>query len=269
MCKLLITSCYTESMLTKRKFFMIALIFLVALIVLIVGEFIYILNNGTNVPAPEIPRNTLQLGKTGPKLTYVVIGDSTTIGQGAKYPESYAYQSAEHLAKDHQVSFINFGISGATAQDVVTKQLAKASAEKPDIVLLGVAANDVTHFTSGKSVNTSVRATIDGLRKANCDVKIVVTGSPAMGAVSRFPFGARQLAGYRTKQLNKVFAKIVTDKQVTMAPVAVRTGPIFASDPTLFAQDNFHPNARGYAVWTPVINEALDTALASTPVNCP
>jgi len=48
---------------------------------------------------------------------------------------------------------------------------------------------------------------------------------------------------------------------LTFAPIADRTGPLFRRDRTLFSDDRFHPNDRGYATWTAVINEALDRAL--------
>ena len=53
------------------------------------------------------------------------------------------------------------------------------------------------------------------------------------------------------------------------APIAERTGPSFRKDRTLFAADRFHPNARGYALWIAVINDALDAAIARQPGPCP
>ncbi len=103
---------------------------------------------------------------------------------------------------------------------------------------------------------------MDGLRKGDCKPRIVVTGSPDMGSVPRFPWGAKQLAGLRTRQINTVYARIVAHNNLTFAPIAAKTGPAFSADPTLFAADNFHPNARGYALWIPVVNDALDKAQA-------
>ena len=231
------------------------------ILIFVVGEFVYIMKNGKNVPAPDIPRQTQVLGTKGPVLKYVVMGDSTTIGQGADYTKSYAYASAQHLATKYQVHLLNVGISGAVATGVVKEQLAKAVTARPDVVLLGVGANDATHFTGNSTFEMSVQAIIDGLHAANPNVKIIVTGCPAMGSVARFPPGARQLAGYRERQINSAYRRLVTKNKLTFAPVARETGQAFAADPTLFAQDNFHPNARGYALWIPVVNRALDTVL--------
>ncbi len=233
------------------------------LLILIVGvivEILFIKYNGTPVPAPQIPRDAQTFG-TGPKLTYVVMGDSTSIGQGTDYEHAWAPISAKHLAINHEVTFINVGVSGATAADVIVTQLPKAVSYKSDVVLLAVGANDATHFVSGKAFQQSIQSIIDGLRAANPAVKIVVTGSPAMDSVTRFPWPARQLMGLRTRQINKAFEPIIANNHLTFAAIAQGTREAFIADPTLLAVDKFHPNARGYALWVPIVNTALDQIL--------
>ena len=238
---------------------LLCLVILVAL--LVTFELLVIKFNGKPVAVPTIPRSKQVFG-AGKPLTYVVMGDSTSVGQGTTYDKSYALQTAQHLATSYRVSLTNVGVSGARAKDVTGSQLAKAKSLQPDLVLLSVGANDATHFTSSRTVRASLQKTIDGLRQASPDVKIVVTGSPQMGSVPRFPWPARQLAGLRTKQINNVYASLIAQNNLYFAPIAAETGQAFAADPTLFAQDKFHPDARGYALWTPVINRAIDEALS-------
>lgn len=234
----------------------IMLTLLVAGVIIEIGIITF---NGHYVAAPSIPRGMQSFG-TGPTLTYVVMGDSTAIGQGTDYAHSYARQSAEHIASRHTVNLVNVGISGATAQDVVDVQLRSAIGQHPDIVLLAVGANDATHGTTGASFERSVRAIVTSLRIANPNVQIVVTGSPDMGSVARFPWPAKQLAGLRTRQINRVYARLIPEFHLIFAPIAEQTGPAFRKDPSLFAADKFHPNTRGYALWTPIVNRALDDA---------
>jgi len=89
----------------------------------------------------------------------------------------------------------------------------------------------------------------------------VVTSSPAMDSVTRFPDGAKQLLGLRTRQVNAVFEELIEKNGLIAAPIAEKTRDAFIADPTLTAADNFHPNARGYALWIPVVNQALDVAV--------
>jgi acyl-CoA thioesterase I len=253
----------------KRRILLIASSVIVVLLLFALGEILIIKYSGGDVPAPNIPRAAQILG-SGPLLTYVVMGDSTSIGQGADYGRSYAVASARHLAKTHRVTFVNVGISGAKTKNVLDTQLGKAAKYRPDIVLLAVGANDARHFTNGKTIRQSVQQTVDGLRQANCAVRIVVTGSPAMDATPRFGlWPAKQLMGLRTRQVNTVFTGLVKKNNLTFAPIAAKTRAAFLADPTLFAADEFHPNARGYELWRPVINNALDQALSqSIPAGC-
>ncbi len=252
----------------KHSILLIFISVVLIILTLLLIEFLIIKYNGSNLPAPVIDRKPIMLG-LGPELTYVVMGDSTSIGQGTNYNHSYAMASAKHLARKYRVRFINVGVSGAVAKTVLDVQLRQAVKYKPDVVLLGVGANDATHFTSGKTIKTSIQQVADGLKKANSQIRIIVTGSPAMDSVSRFRWPVKQIMGLRTRQVNTAVALVIKECQLTLAPIAIKTRKAFLADPTLFAADKFHPNARGYALWTPIINDALDKALQAPSYKLP
>lgn len=228
-------------------------------------NFLIIRYRGEPVPAPEIPRAAETYGTDKP-LRYAVLGDSTTVSQGGDYDEGYARETSRYLAdQGYRVTLKNFGQSGAVAADVARKQAPEAAEFRPDVALIAVAANDVTHLTSLDTVESNLKSSIEKLRQGNPDVQIVLTGSPAMGTIPRFPQPARYLAGVRTEQVNTVVRGIVdAHEAVHFAPIAARTGPIFDARPTeLYALDLFHPNTAGYRVWTPVLTEALSAALTN------
>lgn len=227
----------------------------------IIAEILIIKFNGTPVPAPRLSRASTMLGQGSP-LNYVVMGDSTSVGQGTDYTNSYSLASARHLAQKYKVNFVNFGVSGARVKDILDQQLPEALAQQPDIVLIAVGANDATHFTGSSSIQQDMTQIAQKLRRQNPNLKIVLTGSPAMDSVPRFPWPVKQLMGLRTRQVNKAFVPVIQNNNLLLAPIAQETRAAFLKDPTLFAPDKFHPNAQGYALWTPVINRALDQALA-------
>jgi lysophospholipase L1-like esterase len=163
------------------------------------------------------------------------------------------------------ISWTNYAVSGARAQDVLKSQLPKALTDKPDVVLIAVGANDIDKLTSPGRVTNELRQCIEALRGANPKVAIVLTGAPAMGAVPRFPQPIRWYAGVRTANLNKAVIQLTKETHTTFAPIADKTGQIFHEHPEFFAADKFHPNAHGYQVWKPVINHALDAALSNRP----
>ena len=208
----------------------------------------------------------VRLGGAGTPLTYVVIGDSTAAGRGGHYEQGIALSTARHLAETRPVTLVNLAVSGAKVQDVVEGQLPEAVRLKPDVVLLAVGANDVTHFTTSGAIAAGLSSIIDQLSAAKPGVRIVLTGSPAVGTARRFAQPLRWLAGVETNRVNRVVEMVIEGakgrgRRVTWAPIARDTEAAFAQDPGLFAPDRFHPNDRGYAVWMPALNAALDRVI--------
>jgi len=207
-----------------------------------------------------------RFGGDGPELRYVVIGDSTGAGQGAPYEEGVAVGSARHLAaRGRSVTLVNLAISGSTMSEVLADQSADAAGAQPDVVLIAAGANDVTHGSRAGAVAEDLRGIVARLRASAPGVRIVITAAPDMGTTRRLAQPLRWVAGLRGRQLNRAIAEVTKSEHLTLAPIAARTGPEFARDPGLFADDRFHPNGRGYALWVEVIDDALDEALAQRP----
>ncbi|HEX8182922.1 MAG TPA: SGNH/GDSL hydrolase family protein [Candidatus Saccharimonadales bacterium] len=245
----------------KHRLLVSLAIFITALVLLAIVQFLLIKYNGTPVPVPNIPRGPETYGN-GPALTYVVLGDSTAVGQGGDYDKAIARGTARHLASNRQVTLHNFAISGARSADVLRSQLPEALKLRPDVVLLDIAANDVTHLTPVNKVVANIQDTVAALQSSNPAVRIVVTGAPQMGSVPRLPQPLRYAAKLRTNDINQALAKTIPAGRVVLAPLAAKTGPIFANNHKLFAADKFHPNTAGYQVWIPVLNDSLDEVMA-------
>ena len=208
----------------------------------------------TQVPSIRPPQ---AFGDSGTPTLYVVLGDSTAAGVGAPYDQGIAVLTAKHLGESRRVTLHNFAVSGARIRGVLEQQLPSAEALKPDIVLMAVGANDVTHLTSIPSMRKRFREIIDRLRSVNPRVQVVITGSPDMGSPPRIPWLLRGTASLRAKLVNRMFRGESERLNVVLAPIAERTGPLFRRDRTLFDADRFHPNARGYATWVEVLKEVL------------
>ncbi len=212
----------------------------------------------------EVP---LTAGNAGPPLRYAVLGDSTAAGVGAAAEDGIAVLTARHLGLTHRVSMRNLGVSGARMRDVLETQLGEAERLTPDLVLLSVGANDVTHLTSIPAMRRRLRAIVGRLRAASPGVRIVVTGAPDMGSPPRVPWLLRGVATLRTRMVNRMFVAEARRLHLVFAPIAADTGPLFRRDRTLFADDRFHPNTRGYAAWVTVLDDALARALAMAAVS--
>jgi len=217
-------------------------------------------DDGYRAPSPA-PRAFGVTDAELPRLRYVVLGDSTATGRGAPYDRGIAVATAGHLAARRPVTLTNLAVSGARFGDLRRNQLPAAVRSRPDIVLVAAGANDVTGLTRVGSVRADLEKIVDRLRAARCDVVIVVTASPDVGAAPRLAQPLRAVAGLRTNQVNGAIEDVVRERGLVLAPIAARTGPLFRADRSLFAADDFHPSAAGYATWVPVLEAALDRAL--------
>ena len=237
------------------------LLLLVLAVLVLVGEGVYArvrVPDDGYVPPSRAPST---FGRGAP-LSFVVLGDSTATGRGAPYRDGIAVGAVEHLAAGGRaVTVRNLAVSGARWDDVRAEQLDDAVAAAPDLVLIACGANDVTRGRTGGAVADDVRAVVRALRSARPGVPIVLTGAPDMGSPPRVPQPLRALLGWRAGRLNTAIDAVADDLGLVRARIREETGDAFRKDPTLFAEDAFHPGARGYAVWRPVVNAALDRAL--------
>ena len=100
----------------------------------------------------------------GEPLTLVVLGDSSVAGVGADVVEdTLTYGVAKALSDQYRVSLHALGVSGSRLADVVGRQLPQVSGLEPDMVLVCVGTNDVTHGTTLREAERELRLLVDGL----------------------------------------------------------------------------------------------------------
>lgn len=208
----------------------------------------------------EAPDGTLQ--DQGPDaMLYCVLGDSTGAGQGASPGMGIAEQTRDSLATPiADVSLRNFCLSGALMGEL-PEQARKAASYKPDIVLISMGANTITHAESNKKAATALLEAIRILRTANPHVVIIYTGCPDMGSTPRLPRPLRDVVGLRESMFNAKVLPLAAKEGCIIAPIAQWTGKAFRSDRSLFSSDQFHPNDKGYQQWMKVLAPAMGKAL--------
>lgn len=196
-----------------------------------------------------------------PPLTFVVLGDSTAAGVGAGDARA-AYPSllAERLAGGgRHVRLVDLGVSGARVADVLTHQVPNAVEAAPDLVFVGIGANDATHLTRLTDVLMDTTAILAALRQTGAPV--VVAGAPDMRAAA-FLEPLRTVVGWRGRQVAETIEEVARAMDIPTVPLAAETGPYFVADPPrYYAADDFHPSADGYALWARAIYPVLERAL--------
>jgi lysophospholipase L1-like esterase len=201
-------------------------------------------------------------------LRFVVLGDSTAAGVGAG-DAAHAYPTvlAKRLAADgYRVSLLALGISGARVADVLRGQIDRAATFHPQLVFIGIGANDTIHATRLDAVRTDMAEIINRLQAAGSS--LVVAGAPDMRAAA-FAEPLRSIAGWRGRQVAAAIGEVARAKGVPVVPLAQETGPLFATAPDRYnSEDDFHPSAAGYALWAnaiyPYLERAVDEGKAAT-----
>lgn len=209
----------------------------------------------------------LELGGTfgpesAPVLRFVVLGDSTSVGLGAgDADDAYPTLVARRLAGEtrRRVELTVLGESGARAGDVASEQAPAAVALDPDVVFVGIGANDVTHLTSLDDVRSDMNETLDVLGRT--DATVVVAGAPDM-RVSAWHQPLRYLAYLRGRQVTGAIEEVARARGVAVVELAEETGRFFAEEPERhFSEDRFHPGPLGYRRWAdaifPVVRDAV------------
>lgn len=194
-------------------------------------------------------------------LRFVVLGDSTAAGLGAGDPkDAYATLLSERLAdQGYRVRLTALGVSGARVRDVLEEQVPVALGEDPDLVFVGIGANDVTHLTPLSSIERDMGAALD--RLLGTGAAVAVAGPPDMRAAAWLE-PLRSLAGWRGRQVADAIEKVALSRDIPVVQLAELAGPYFASHPDdAYAPDDFHPGPGGYRAWADAIFPELISAL--------
>jgi lysophospholipase L1-like esterase len=201
-------------------------------------------------PHGEEPPDSDRLWKKsyGDPVELVVLGDSIAAGLGADSPKGTL---GARLAK---------GVAGRTHRSVRLTTLARVGAEssellgqladlaprvRPDVAVVVVGGNDVSHRVSvGESVR-HLADCIDGLREAGAAV--VVGTCPDLGALQAVSQPLRALGSRASRQLAAAQRATALDHGAWAVSLADVVGPFFLTNPDeMFSLDRFHPSAHGY-----------------------
>jgi lysophospholipase L1-like esterase len=200
--------------------------------------------------------------RDGTPLRFTVLGDSTAAGLGAGSPEhAYATVLSERLGeRGWRVELTAFGLSGARVADVLNDQVPRAIETDPDLVFVGIGANDATHLTSLGDVERDMGRLLDDLSETNAT--LVVAGPPDMRADAWLE-PLRSIVGWRGRRVADRIEAVARERGVPVVQLAEQAAPFFASNPDeAYAEDLFHPGPGGYRAWAdaifPVLVEALD-----------
>lgn len=187
-----------------------------------------------------------------PRLRLAVLGDSIAFGQGAARPgDRLAARLVSGLAAHGlEATTEVFAVSGARSPGLAP-QVDRALAWQPDVAVLVIGANDLTH---GGPLWVAVSAFGDAVRRLRASgAEVVVAPAPDLSAVPHVPPALRVAVQQASEALRAEQVAVALAAGARIADRDGATTRAFAADSRLFSADRFHPSSAGYAV----IAEAL------------
>jgi len=186
----------------------------------------------------------------GEPVQLVVLGDSSAAGMGA----DSAHQTVGAIVANgvsalmgRPVRLTNLAVVGAESSGLEV-QLANALEEvpHPDIALIMIGANDVTHRIDKAVAVRHLEETVRSLRAAGAEV--VVGTCPDLGTIEPVAQPLRLLARRWSRDLAAAQTVAVVEAGGRTVSLGDLLGPEFAERPhELFSADRFHPSPAGYA----------------------
>ncbi|MFJ3654945.1 SGNH/GDSL hydrolase family protein [Streptomyces nigra] len=227
--------------------------------------------NGTNNHVPSADGRYGRMydtpGETALRLT--LLGDSTAAGQGvhrAGQTPGALLASGLAAVAERPVVLRNVALPGACSDDLdrqVALVLADPSAP-PDICVIMVGANDVTHRMPPTRSVRHLSAAVRRLRTAGAEV--VVGTCPDLGTIEPVQQPLRWLARRASRQLAAAQTIGVVEQGGRTVSLGDLLGPEFEANPReLFGPDHYHPSAEGYATAAMAVLPTVCAALGLWP----
>lgn len=185
---------------------------------------------------------------------YVALGDSQTEGLWDGDDSSGLLGFADRLAMEVDrvhpgLEYANLAVRGRRIADVLTDQLPRALAMRPDLITICIGMNDVTR--PGRSFGRALTDLDHAYRLlAESGATVVTTTFPDITQI--LPVG--RLLGNRVRQINDAIAEAA--ERYSFRLVDLYSAPSMC-EPQTWSPDRVHGSARGHLLFAAAAAEAL------------
>jgi lysophospholipase L1-like esterase len=202
----------------------------------------------------------------GEPIRFAVLGDSSAAGLGVQRGDQTPGAGiARGLAAvaERPVQLTNVALVGARSSDL-DRQVTLALAGRPDVAMIMIGANDVTHRVSITDAVAELHAAVQRLRQGGCEV--VVGTCPDLGTIKPIAQPLRYLARRWSRQLAAAQTIVVVQDGGRTVSLGDLIGPEFTAAPhEMFSPDRFHPSPTGYASAAMAVLPSVCAALGYWP----
>jgi acyl-CoA thioesterase-1 len=208
----------------------------------------------TAAPATS-PSSTVALVTLSPTVTrtpsptaairYVAIGASDTVGVGATDPATGSWPARVAKLLPPGSAFVNVGVSGSIALQARTAQLPGALAQRPTVVSIWLAVNDMNATIEPPSFANDLGAIVDALLSGT-EAKIFVGNVPDVRPVPAYKDADKVALFALINAYNSAIAAIAAKHpgRVTLVDLFTGSAPLVST--MTVSGDGFHPSDAGY-----------------------
>lgn len=200
----------------------------------------------------DFPRDV----NTGQKIRYVAIGDSYSVGEGARPEEAWPILLTGHLNREgfpvHLAALP--ARTGWTTVDVLESELPVFIKAKPDFATLQIGVNDWVQGADPEQFRTRLSRALNAMQKELADPrKILVVNIPDFSAApaGNSYSGGRDITAGITK-FNQIIQEEADARKLPVVDVFTLSQEM-RTNRRLVAADGLHPSAEEYAIWEKAI----------------
>ena len=195
-------------------------------------------------------------------LTFAVLGDSIAYGQGASAPADTvgARLAADLTGTGRPTEVRVFAVPGADSRSLAA-QVQRVTAWAPDLALVIIGANDLTHFVPPAQAAVLLGDAVRRLRTAG--VEVVVAPAPDLSVVPWVPPQMRMMVRASSELLRREQTRAAAAAGARIADISGASTAAFAADPAMFSADHFHPSSAGYAVISAALTPEIRAAASA------
>jgi lysophospholipase L1-like esterase len=203
-------------------------------------------------------------GDTGPRLRYVSLGDSYTIGTSVEARERFPDQLVAALGPEAPTLRLvaNLGVNGYTSADLIRDELPALDDLQPEFVTVLIGVNDVVQGVSIEAYEANVVTILDSLLSrlaADRIVSIAIPDYTVTPAGADYDDPDRQHDGIVAS--NAVMERFAGERgmaYVDIFDLSLRA----AADRSLVAPDGLHPSGAQYRLWVERILPVVERLIA-------
>ena len=198
---------------------------------------------------------TLPAAATG-TVRYVAIGASDAVGVGATDPATGSWPARVAKLLPPGSAFVNVGVSGSIALQARSAQVPGAIAQRPTVVSIWLAVNDMNATIEPASYANDLGAIVDAL-VSGTEAKIFLGNVPDVTPVPAYAEADKAALFRLIQAYNSVIAAIAAKHPGRVIAVDLFTGSAPLVSTITVSGDGFHPSDAGYQLIADRFIEAM------------